>query len=414
MADNEVVIKDESFDYEKMADKVIARQEATAKAEAKRLEEDALLVAEAEDRVRKEEELKFKTWSEEKGAPLYMNEAVPGFGEKEQKHAFMKWMRTGDEGAAKSLVKSGYGIADDVWKSLPESARKALQEGVGSEGGYLVPDDFVARITEKRDSASFARAMGVQVIQTSRDAIDIPTESTSLTKFVRTAEEGAYDTNDPSFAQNNVVVQKWSKLTKITEELLADDAANLEEFYANAVGRAMAQTEAYYVAIGSGTNQHQGIFEGGTTDALTFDTAAHIEPVELYELFMKLKTGYQANAAWLMDPMTWQHIISLRNTDNWAFGAADMATLQTAGGPQAGTLYGKPVFLQDDIPVIATGVCVVMVGDPQYYALVERQGLSVVRNPYLYMANGFVGFFNTFRQSGKVLVEEAWAGGAMA
>jgi HK97 family phage major capsid protein len=203
-------------------------------------------------------------------------------------------------------------------------------------------------------------------------------------------------------------------LTKITEELLADDAANLEEFYANAVGRAMAQTEAYYVAIGSGTNQHQGIFEGGTTDALTFDTAAHIEPVELYELFMKLKTGYQASAAWLMDPMTWQHIISLRNTDNWAFGAADMATLQTAGGPQAGTLYGKPVFLQDDIPTISSGVCVVMVGDPQYYALVERQGLQVSRNPYLYQANGFVGFFNTFRQSGAVLVEEAWAGGEMA
>ena len=76
-----------------------------------------------------------------------------------------------------------------------------------------------------------------------------------------------------------------------------------------------------------------------------------------------------------------------------------------------GTLYGKPVFVQDDIPVRAAAVVSVMVGDPDYYALVERRGLTISRNPYLYQANGQVGFFNTFRQSGKVLIEEAWQGG---
>jgi HK97 family phage major capsid protein len=391
MSENEVVIKDDTFDYEKLAAQMEARQEAKAAKEATRLSDlsEARAEGKEEGLTAKAEEL--KTWAEEKGSPLVMEESKPG-GDHDGMDTFRYWMKTGDEVAA----------------------RKALQEGDGAEGGYLVPDDFVAKITEKRDSASFVRAMGVQVIQTSRDAIDIPAESTSLTKFARTAEEVAYSTNDPSFAQNNVIIHKWTKLTKISEELLADDASNLEEFYATAVGRSMAQTEAYYVAIGSGSNQHLGIFTGGTTDSLTFDTAAHIEPVEIYELFTKLNTGYQANAAWLMDPATWQHLITLRNTSNWAFGAADYATINTMGGPQAGTLYGKPVFLQDDIPVIASDVCVVMVGDPTYYALVERQGLVVSRNPYLYQATGQVGFFNTFRQGGTVLVEEAWVGGLMA
>ena len=115
-----------------------------------------------------------------------------------------------------------------------------------------------------------------------------------------------------------------------------------------------------------------------------------------------------------MNPATWQHLITLRNTANWAFGAADMATLAVGGGPQVGSLYGKPVFLQDDIATIAASTCVIMVGDPAYYALVERQGLQVSRNPYLYQANGQVGFFNTFRQGGSVLVEEAWVGGVMS
>ena len=380
-------------DMEKLLDLMEERQTAKAKREAE-------LVARYEEgfELGKEEGLKakadeLKTWAEEKGAPLVMDVAKPGSGgEMGDNDTFMYWMRTGDEVAA----------------------RKALQEGDAAEGGYLVPDDFVARITEKRDNASFVRAMGVQVVQTSRDAIEFPTESTSLTKFSRTAEEGAYSTNDPSFAQNLVTVHKWTKLTKISEELLEDDATNLEEWYSNAVGRAMAQTEAYYVAVGSGTNQHAGIFVGGTTDGLTFDSSGNITPDEIYELFMKLKTGYQSNAAWLMDNDTWRYLITLRDTNNWAFGVADMATLNTQGGVQAGTLYGHPVFLQDDIDTRAASKTVIMVGDPYYYGLVERRGLSVSRNPYLYQANGQVGFFNSFRQGGKVLVSEAWQGGIMS
>jgi len=395
-------------DIEDIFEGVLAKKEAAAKAAAKAAEEAekaaeeharALMDAKAEGKLEMkaeaeaEAEAKYKSWAEEKGVPLVMDEAELGSGgEKGDVKAFMHWMRTGDE----------------------SFARKALQEGTGSEGGFLVPDDFVNRITEKRDNASFVRAMGVTVIQTSRDAIDIPAEATSLTKFARTAEEAAYSTNDPSFAQNNVVVQKWTKLTKISEELLEDDASNLEEFYARAVGRAMAQTESYYVAIGSGTNQHQGIFEGGTTNGLAFDTSASgtaIKPEEIYELFMKLKGGYQSNAAWLMDNLTWAYLLTLRDTSNWAFGSADFASVNTSGGPSVGMLYGKPVFVQDDIPVRAAAVCSVMVGDPAYYALVERIGLTISRNPYLYQANGQVGFFNTFRQSGKVLIEEAWQGG---
>jgi HK97 family phage major capsid protein len=397
MADNEVVIKDNTIDYAKVAEETARvmeeRAEAKAKAEADLLSLIAKERAEAEADAEAKAEAKYKAWAEEKGVPLVMESAELGSGgEKGDVKTFMHWMRTGDEVAA----------------------RKALQEGTGSEGGFLVPDDFVNRITEKRDNASFPRAMGVNIIQTSRDAIDIPAESTSLSNFSRTAEEAAYTTNDPSFAQNNIIVHKWTKLTKISEELLEDDASNLEEFYARAVGRAMANTEAYFVAIGSGTNQHQGIFEGGTTNGLAFDTSASgtaIKPEELYELFMTLKQGYQSNAAWLMDNLTWAYLLTLRDTSNWAFGSADFANVNTSGGPSVGMLYGKPVFVQDDIPVRADAITSVMVGDPDYYALVERRGLQISRNPYLYQANGQVGFFNTFRQGGAVLVAEAWQGG---
>ena len=49
-----------------------------------------------------------------------------------------------------------------------------------------------------------------------------------------------------------------------------------------------------------------------------------------------------------------------------------------------------------------------MIGNWSFYALVERSGLVVSRNPYLYQANGQVGFFVNARWGGDVLQSEAF------
>lgn len=360
-----------------------------------------------------------KFWAENK-APLFVQKAQlgsedDGDAKKGPVSAFRYWMRTGDLGAAKALTPGGRNyehLGAEFVKTLSDEQKTIL--GQSGTGTYLVPDDFVNQIVPLRDNASFVRQMGVRIIQTSLPVIDIPAESTAVANFTRSAEAGAYTTDLPAFAQNQVTVQKWTLRHTASEEFLEDDAANFDEWFTRSLARSMARTEAYYVAIGSGTNQHEGIFEGGDTNALTFDTSSHIEPEEIHELFNILKTEYQGDAAWLMRNSTWNHIATLRNTDNWAFGNADALSFNIDGSARAGTLYGRPVYLQADIGAIGSGVCVIMVGDPSYYALVERKGLTVARNPFLQQANGLVDFFSHFRQSGKVLAEEAWAGGIMA
>lgn len=366
-----------------------ARQaEKAAKAAA---EEEALLnAAKAQkfDELLAERE-KDEAWKSVKGSVAVKKETKLGFAD-EDKVLFSKYLRM---------------EVDD------RTARKALQEGDGAEGGYLVPNDYAAGIVELRDPLSFPRRMGVQQIVTSRDNIDIPAEATSFTKFARIAEEGTYSTNDPAFAQNNVIPQKWVKLFKVSEELVEDDAYNLEGFLQSAIARAVAQTEAYYVAVGSGSSQHLGIFEGGDTDALTFDSAGNITPDEIWELFYTLGTGYHPNAAWLMDNQTWRYILSIRDTNNWAFATADMASVNA---PDAdGMLCGKRVFLQDDIPAITASTAVIAFGDPFYYALVDKKGLSVQVLKELYAASGQIAYKCHFRQSGTVLYEKAWVCGVM-
>ena len=407
-------MEEENTDLELAVAKALAIFEERQEAKRKKEEEENAQREALKEELREEIKSEMETWKEAKGSMKVIEKSKPGMGVESVKHDFRYWMRTGDRGAAKSLENAGtteWGPQYD--QVLSESERKALQEGDATEGGYLVPVDIITEIIAKRDNASFARQMPVRNITTSLDQIELPAEDTSLTKFTRTAEEGAYSTNDPSFAENLVTIHKWTKLTKFSEELLADDACNLEEWYATAIGRAWAQTEAYYVAIGTGSNQHLGIFVGGDTDALTFDSSAQIERQEPAELMMKLKSGYLDGACWLADNLTWHHIATMNDANNWAFGAADNLRWNTGAGAHVGWLYGKPFYVQDDIDAIGASVCVLMFGNPWYYALVEREGLAIKRNPYLYQASGQVGFFSTYRQGGTVTVEEAWVGGVM-
>lgn len=368
---------------------IVAFEERQVANEAKAAQEKELVelkAAKAELEVIKTSE----EWKASKGSFNIKKATELGSDEKELERSFAHYLATGDDAVA----------------------RKALQEDDGAEGGYLVPNDFMATIISKRDPMSWPRRAGVQIVTTKRDNIDIPAEATSFAKFSRTAEEASYTTNDPSFGQNNVVVQKWTKLFRLSEELAVDNATGLEGWLATAIARSMADTEAYYCAIGTGTNQHEGVFVGGTTNGLTFDSTGNITPDEIWELFYTLGTGYHADAIWLMDPQTWRYLLSLRDANNWSFSAADMATINVEGAE--GELFGKRVYLQDDIPTMSTGVNPIMVGDPFYYALVEREGLSVRRLNELYAATGQIGFKCNFRQSGKVLVEEAFMGGIMA
>jgi HK97 family phage major capsid protein len=72
------------------------------------------------------------------------------------------------------------------------------------------------------------------------------------------------------------------------------------------------------------------------------------------------------------------------------------------------------VFNDEGCATMATGTKVILVGDFSYYTLAERKQISISRNPYLYQANGQVGFFSNFRFGGAVTQAEAFQYGTMA
>lgn len=388
----------------------------------KRQEEKELIAAaetqameELTEKIREDERAKLKaegmTWQESKGAASVRDSRSLSDGKDDNTgmKAFENWMRTGD--VIPSEMR-GLETNDSEWNQT-----KALQEATTTEGGYLVPDDFYARIIEMRDEKSWLRfGDGVQVLQTDRDHVKVPREDTAFTAFTATAEEAAYTTNDPVFGEVDIQIYKFTKLTKVSEELLDDQQANLMEYFGSGIGRAMAKTESKYACIGTGSSQPEGIFVGGDTDALTLGLGASnsaFNATDVHNMIYTLNSGYRADAVWLSDPTTEKAIRILRDANDFAFPLENVPRAIGEGGKWVNQLAGFPYFTDDNIQALdgTTDVCIIALGSPAYCMLVERQGLRMRRNPYLYMANGFVGFFWDVRFGFAVLQELSWVCG---
>lgn len=269
----------------------------------------------------------------------------------------------------------------------------AWQGQTDTEGGYAVPDDFYNRIVEQRQELSFVRKAPVTRLVTNHDRILIPTEATAGTKLVVTAEEGAYDEDEPVFGQVAVTIHKFTKMIKVSEEMLDGDAVGLEAYIASVVARASAAAENYYCAIGTGTGMPQGIVTGATASGITTAAATAITAAELISAMGTVATPYHnSSSGFLMKGSTKFYLKSLTGNP--------FQFIQT---PAGGDFMGYPAYIAPDMSGISASGKSVVFGDFGMYAFAERAGLTLSRNPYLYQANGQVGLFVKQRFGGAVL-----------
>lgn len=335
----------------------------------------------------------------------------------ERNDAVLHWLRTGDILAAKA---EGYAQTDEVtlFGGQEYAMKAAMQEDNSSEGGFLVPVDFFDQIVAKRNELAIMRQAGCRVIQTSRDSIQIPTEGTATTTFVSTAEEANANENEPVLDPITVSVIKWTKYLLVSNELLADQASNLEQFIAIDLAQKMAMTENRYACRGTGSSQHLGVF---TTDAAYAPTehaltSDHLTGALTYANFVagafKLNAEYRANSSWIMHNQSEGELRGLVAATFPQFPAGSAASGQALKMAQ---LLDRPIYNQRNVEVASDVVdsddvttYVAALGDFSYYALVERAGLEVSRNPWLYQVSDQTGIFAKFRQGGAPLQGEAF------
>lgn len=283
----------------------------------------------------------------------------------------------------------------------PMEVRNALSEGIDSEGGYLVPDEFEHTLVQSLADQNIMRGLA-NVIQTTSGDRKIPVVSTHGS--AGWLDEGKpYTESDETFSQITLSAFKLGTFLKISEELLGDSVFDVEAYLAAEFARRIGAAEEEAFLVGDGKGKPTGIFDatGGGISDVTTAKAADITADELIDLHYSLRAPYRARAVWLMNDATVKTVRKLKDNQ----GQYLWQPALTAGAPDM--ILGKPVHTSTFAPEIKAGAKTVAFGDLSYYWIADRQGRSFKRLNELFATSGQVGFLASQRLDGKLVLPEA-------
>jgi HK97 family phage major capsid protein len=330
------------------------------------------------------EEMKRKGYL--KSVPAYVPADSLG-DDNEGMGAFKSWLKTGDTNQG-LIVPEGSWMKGASLSMDPSGVKAAFNVTAGASGGYMVPDPLYQQIIAKRNLASWPRMAGIQSFQSPADHILVTVEDTSHTAFVLTAESAAYNEDEGTVAQVDMIKHKYTKLTKESEEFVTFEGTNFDAWLTECLARALRITENSLATTAVLASAVAATAASSQT-ALTIPEVARLEGT--------LPGGYAVDGEmfFLMKRSTQFYIKGL------AFGSYQVFA-------QDGKFDGQPVYIDDNMPAMTAGLRSTLFGNGRLMGVIEQAGMMVQRNPWLYMANGQIGIFTTVYRGFYVLQAEAF------
>lgn len=289
---------------------------------------------------------------------------------------------------------------DDYKKAMLDALRSnfkrvsnILQEGVETDGGYLVPEEYDKRLIQTLEDENIVRKLATTLKTSGNHKINIASTNPAAAWI----DEGAeLQFTDSKFKQILLDAHKLHVAVKITEELLYDNAFNLESYIIESFGKALANAEEDAFLNGDGTNKPTGIFHetngGERMDKLT----AAIKSDDILSLIYELKRPYRKNAAFIMNDKIVAQIRKLKDNN----GSYIWQPSYQVGEPD--TILGYKVYTSAFAPDDA-----IAFGDFKYYNIGDRGNRAIQELRELFAGNGMVGFVAKERVDGKLILKEA-------
>lgn len=290
-------------------------------------------------------------------------------------------------------------------KGMTGDGRKALSVGSDPDGGYLVPTAVSNRILGKVFESSPIRSLAT-VETIGSDAMEIPIDEQEMGYGWVGEAETRSETTTAQFGVQRIPVHEMYAKPRATQKLLEDSNLDVEAWIARKIAEKFGRAEATAFVTGDGVKKPRGIlsYAAGTTrqtiEQIVSGAASSITADGLINLSMSLKDAYLANASWLMKRSTQGAVLLLKDGQGqymWRPGLV-------AGQPN--TLLGYAVRQADDMPAVQAASLSVAFGDfRQAYTVVDRTGISTLRDPY--SAKPFVEYYTRRRVGGDVVLFEA-------
>ena len=268
-----------------------------------------------------------------------------------------------------------------------------LQEGVDADGGYLVPEEYDSRLIQSLGEENIMRRLGHVITTSGEHKINLAATAPAAAWI---EEGGALSFGDAKFDQILLDAHKLHVAIKVTEELLYDNAFNLEDYILEQFGKALANAEEDAFLNGSGVGQPLGLFAESGGGHVAGTLTAALKSDDLISLVHDLKRPYRKSAAFIMNDKTIAQIRKLKDNN----GAYIWQPSYQAGEPDR--ILGYTVYTSAYAPEDA-----IAFGDYSYYNIGDRGTRSFKQLTELFAGNGMIGYVAKERVDGKLILPEA-------
>jgi HK97 family phage major capsid protein len=302
--------------------------------------------------------------------------------------------------------------------SLYEAGQKSmkfLNEGVGSQGGFLVgtdrPGGLMARVYEVGNLLRMATMYPVSANSNSMTLLG-EAETSRKDGFRRggvlgywESEGGLKEDSQPSFREINLKLKKVIGLVLATDELL-QDAATLEAHINRVLPEELRFLVENAIIRGTGAGQPRGILAGGgpliTVAAQPAQPITTLVSENIMDMWSRLYVPSRKRAVWLIN----QDVEPQMDQFTIGVGTGGSVLYMPPGGLSAapyGTLKGRPVIVNEYSSTLGTVGDIILADLSEYYMI--DKGMQSASSIHVYFLYDKTAFRFVYRVDGQ----PAWA-----
>ena len=324
-----------------------------------------------------------------------------------------------------AAIGKGTGVAlDTKWPSLADylvdidwhrvqrqgvpEVLKAMAEGDGATGGFLVPEEFRVELLMLALEQAVVRPRA-RVIPMGGATVKIPaildtSHATSVFGGVQAswvAEAGDLSTvREPTFRQVVLTARKLTGYTRASNELIQDSAISLEAIINDLFPQAIAYFEDDAFINGTGAGQPLGILNADALVSVAKETGQAANTIvyeNVVKMFSRMLPQSTARAVWVVNPNVFPQLAAMSLSVGTGGSAVWMSN--AVGGPPA-TILGRPVVFSEKCQTLGTAGDIYFV-DFGYYLIGDRMALQMASSPHVRFNNDETVWRFTQRVDGR-------------
>lgn len=293
------------------------------------------------------------------------------------------------------------------WNLAQQSAATGMGEAVGSDGGFLVPQEFSNRIFERMYSPD-SLLTRTDIYTVGGNSIVFPrnAESSRATgsrwggvQSYWLGEGSSITASKPTFGRLTLNLHKLAALGVMTDELLADNASALDQYLTKCFSAEIAFRVSDSLVNGTGAGQPLGILNAACTVSVSKETgqsAATINATNILKMWARMFAPCRQNSVWLINQDVEPQLYSMQI----GTGVANQVVYMPPGGlsqaPYA-TLMGRPVLPVEYCATLGTVGDIILVDLSQWVTAVKSGGPQSAVSMHLYFNTDEQAFRVTYR-----------------